>query len=426
MARTRAQAQKERGGSTDGGTQLKSGPKASSPASKSVNSSSQASNAAGSVHQKSSGHSNEADNGKDKGGKPESSIPKSSNHSEAADKPNNDDSFTEVDRSKSPLLKLPAELRVIILRELLTFRDEFAFHFGTSAQILRACKLLCTEGTPILYGDNAVSVHIHRLCQGRFPPCGNDGCNGFGCVYADISQDPLFTYVDRSYQRSSDQAGNLDLGEYPVMWRQDLLNTVARFKTINIQVYVGTDKWLCRNFAQTIRLLVPFLRGKLVTMRFARKYGKSNMPPKYGSDTLDPIWSRHELNLLRLIRCEKLTIECDESLDQFRDLLDLVVQEAQASTAVRDLEAERKKVIAFMGKVYQPLYDAVQHDVPTALQPVQMLTQTHALLMESITYHEVERFEEQRAVFLEAFDQVCAQAKRDLLAEVVQTESSEE
>jgi hypothetical protein len=83
-----------------------------------------------------------------------------------------------IDQSASPLLALPAELRVaiwsLLLHHDIAHETTLPFHSQYSivpstrrdricANILRTCKQANKEGTPILYGENTFAAHASLL-----------------------------------------------------------------------------------------------------------------------------------------------------------------------------------------------------------------------------------------------------------------------
>lgn len=176
----------------------------------------------------------------------------------------------EDDQSESRLMKLPAELRLKVLRNLLRDKDDFPPRMFTmidepekyclSAQTLRLCQKWYVEGVSVLYDENALFLRIEaERNRMKLKTIGTtvrflyDGLHNIKSLDEELSK-PIVPEGNGGERQQ--------LLRKNLMWLSDNLYMLTRFRQIWVHiVYDGSDY-----LYTACQLIKDFLIGKDVVM----------------------------------------------------------------------------------------------------------------------------------------------------------------
>lgn len=250
-----------------------------------------------------------------------------------------------ANQSPSPLMRLPAEIRVAILYELLVSDDTLAHRkpygdpgfvppepgkklrdakgrfqrahtvpesvqgYRLTPAILRVCQDLLREGWPILYNKNILAIHIHAGETVRADCSAPDNTCRCG-VYAYVLE------AQGLLGKSATSIANSDTAMF-----------FSRFGTFRLDLYVADSDRRYRFLRHAVQNMAQILAHKKVQVSMTRIYHV----------TPDSTWVKSYINVFQLLRCKAFTFL---EPNVFKTVSANVEQIATSGQPVVDLAAE--------------------------------------------------------------------------------------
>ena len=250
-----------------------------------------------------------------------------------------------VNQGYSPLMRLPAEIRVAILHELLV-SDGILVHrkpyddpgfvppergqrvrnakgrfqrarkspkvvqgYRLNPTILRVCQDLLREGWPILYNKNVLAIHIHAGETVRADCSAPDNTCKCG-VYAYVLE------AQGLLGKSATSVANSDTAMF-----------FSRFGTFRLDLYVADSDRRYRFLRHAVQNMAQILAHKKIQVSMTRMYHV----------TPDSTWVKSYINVFQLLRCKAFTFL---EPNAFKTISANVEQIATSGQPVVDLAAE--------------------------------------------------------------------------------------
>ncbi|KAK5081349.1 hypothetical protein LTR05_008143 [Lithohypha guttulata] len=199
------------------------------------------------------------------------------------------------EQQQSPLLRLPSELRILILRELLVIPQPIRSkgEADPSVAILRACQTTYHEGINILYSENSYGI-------------------GMSLAWYELWKVPAEQPLDyRLHDEHDKQHATVTTQDRTAkrLVESDFMTTISRFSRVQFDTYVemldvehASTRWVLLDCLEmNLRILRPLFVGKDVKVVYPKDLVSALNARK--------LIARSFLMLFELIRCRSLEFE---------------------------------------------------------------------------------------------------------------------
>jgi len=267
-------------------------------------------------------------------------------------------------QAQSPLMQLPAEIRLLILRELLLSSKPIAERQTYTKQGLRlpsgvptrdakgqflkksaimasghrltpailvACQLLLSEGWPVLYEENTLAIQIFSGYRPRNP-----------------GDRPSFHY----YRVSIDALGGIGTFERGIPWTRSVSPAralISRFKNLHISLnarYATSVKEILgyEHFANAVGTIAPLLTASCVELAVIGQ-----------SSRLSSSQLRRQLKVFQILRCKHFKINATS-------LVKCVLDDIDNAKTVQTIESTvtSNRPVVLLYEVVKKLWRTVQ------------------------------------------------------------------